>query len=127
MSATKQAQKSASGSLKLQIKINAEWVGKDAQTMAQEMFRCELEQISEEQAGVMLRTLGPLMEAKREQVRAARMPVSGLHSHECITCGQPVNCYHDNCRETVSEHRYCHEGYAAGEWVNYHRRLGERY
>lgn len=75
----------------------------------------------------MLKSLASLMEAKRVEVRAARTPVSGPHSHECITCGEHVDCYRDNCREVVSEHRYCREGMTASEWVNYHRRLGEKY
>jgi hypothetical protein len=128
MSATKQRQPLArETSLLAQIRVNAEWIELDAAAKAREMFGCEFEQITVDQAWAILRVFGPLMEAKREAIRAARTPISGPHSHECITCGEPVDCYKGNCREVASEHRYCHEGYSASEWVIYHRKLGERY
>jgi hypothetical protein len=127
MSATKQKQKPASGSLRLQIKVNAEWVGKDAQAMARLMFACELETISEQQAMEMLRNLAPLMEAKHAELYAARTPQSGPHSHPCITCGGLVDCRRESCRETASEHSYCHEGMTASEWLTYHRKLEQGY
>lgn len=103
MSATKQQQGLAKDtSLLAQIRVNAEWVEQDVSAKAREIFGCEFEQITVEQAWEMLKSLAPLMEAKRVELRAARTPVSGPHAHECITCGEPVDCYRDNCREVVS-------------------------
>jgi hypothetical protein len=105
MSATKLAQKPAGGSLKLQIKVNAECVGKDTQAMSREILEYKLEQISKGQAGEMLKVLGPLMDAKRKEVMAAREPMSDSHSHEYIMCGQSIRCYLDGGLEVGTEHR----------------------
>jgi hypothetical protein len=124
MSATKQQQRTArEAGIIGQIKFNAEFIGRDANELASEMFGRELDQISEDQGWTMLRRVGALADAKREAIRVALTPVSGPHSHGCITCGLPVHCHLDNCRELVGEHRWCHEGYTQREWINYHRRL----
>jgi hypothetical protein len=91
--------------------------------MARVMLGRELDQILEEQGWMILREVGAQADAKREAIYAAITPISGPHSHECITCGLSVHCSRDNCCEVASEHRWCHEGYTQSEWVNYHRRL----
>jgi hypothetical protein len=122
MSSTKQQQRTAKeAGLLGQIKYNAEFIGRDANKLAREMFGRELHQITEEQGWSMLREVGALADAKREMIRPEREPISGPHSHECITCGLLVHCSRDDCRELASEHRWCHEGYTKSEWINYHR------
>jgi hypothetical protein len=117
MSATRQQERTAKqAGLLAQLRASAEYADHNASALAQQMFNRELEQMTEAEAWQMMRALGPLMDAKREQIRAARTPISGPHSHDCITCYEPVNCSRDDCRETMSEHSYCHEGFGRQEF-----------
>jgi hypothetical protein len=117
MSAAQQQQRSAKqAGLLGQIRVNAEYAEQDAHTMAQQMFNRELEQITEAQGWQLIWAIAPLMEARREAIRAARMPVSGPHSHPCITCDGPVDCHKDDCREIAGEHHHCHQGFTINEF-----------
>jgi hypothetical protein len=117
MSAPQQQQRTArQAGLLGQIRVNAEYAGQDATAMAQQMFNCELEQITEAQGWQLIRAIAPLMDAKREKVRAATTPLSGPHSHPCITCDEPVSCHKDDCREVSAEHHHCHQGFTVNEF-----------
>jgi hypothetical protein len=124
MSAIKSKQRTAKeAGLLGQLRVSGEYADQDAAVTARQMFGCEIEAITEDQGWAMLRAFGAVIDAKREAARAARTPISGPHSHPCFQCGGSVNCYRDECRETVSEHRWCHEAGSYSEWVTYHRRL----
>ncbi|MFP5262382.1 MAG: hypothetical protein ACLGJB_10805 [Blastocatellia bacterium] len=128
MTATKQQQQLAKGTSWLaQLRVNAEYAECDASALAQERFNKTLDTLTLEEAQTLVWELNGILNHRAEAEKAARVPVSGPHSHECITCGRAVDCFRDECREVTSEHRYCHEGYGPGEWVTYHRKLGEKY
>ena len=117
MSAAQQQQRTAKQvGLLSQIKSNAEYAGQDANAMAQEMFNREFEQITEVQGWQLIWAIAPLIEARREAIRAMRVPLSGPHEHPCITCEKPVDCYKDDCREVSAEHHHCHEGFTVNEF-----------
>ena len=117
MSAAQQQERTAKqAGLLSQIRVNAEYAEQDATAMALQMFNRELEQITESQGWQLIRAIAPLMGAKIEAIRAARVPLSGPHSHPCITCYQPVICHEDDCREVSDEHHHCHEGFTVNEF-----------
>jgi hypothetical protein len=126
VSATKlQQQLAKETSWLAQLRVNAEYAECDASALAQERFNKPLNALTVAEAQTLAWELNSIIQHKAEARRAARTPVSGPHSHACITCSEPVECYHSNCRETISEHRHCHEGYTASEWVTYHRKHGD--
>jgi hypothetical protein len=131
MSAAKQQQQLAKTTSWLaQLRVNAEYAGCNATELArvaQQRYGKPLDALTVEEAQALAWEYGGICNRKAEAERAARTPISGPHSHECITCGRPVDCFRDECREVASERRYCHEGYGPGEWVTYHRKLGEKY
>ncbi|HVG20843.1 MAG TPA: hypothetical protein VNI02_17480 [Blastocatellia bacterium] len=117
MSAAQQQERTAKqAGLLGQIRVNAEFAGQDARDMVQRMFNRDLEQITEAQGWGLIRAIAPMLEAKREAIRAARAPLSGPHSHPCITCEMPVSCHRDDCREAAGEHHHCHQGFTVNEF-----------
>jgi hypothetical protein len=117
MSAAQQQHRTAKqAGLLGQIRVNAECAGQDEKSLAQQMFNRELEQITEAQGWQLIWAIAPMMEARQEQIRAARTPMSGPHSHPCITCDEPVDCYKDDCREVAGEHHHCHQGFTVNEF-----------
>jgi hypothetical protein len=117
MSAAQQQQRSAKqAGLLGQIRVNAEYVEQDATAMSQQMFNRNLEQITEAQGCELIWAIAPLLKARREQIRAARTPMSGPHDHPCITCDEPVDCHKDDCREVSGEHHHCHQGFTVKEF-----------
>jgi hypothetical protein len=117
MSAAQQQQRTAKqAGLLGQIRVNAEYAGQDVNAMARKMFNRELEQITEAQGWQLIWAIAPMLEARREAIRATRAPMSGPHSHTCITCELPVNCHKDDCREVSGEHHHCHQGFTVNEF-----------
>jgi hypothetical protein len=117
MSTARQQERTAKqAGLLAQIRANAEYADQDASALARQMFRRELDEVTESEGWQMMRALAPLMEAKREEVRAARTPLSGPHDHPCLTCELPVSCHKDDCREVAAEHHHCHEGFTVNEF-----------
>ena len=117
MSATQQQQRTAKqAGLLPQIRVNAEFAQQDASEMSQQMFNRELEQITEAQGWQLIWAIAPVMKARHKAIRAMREPLSGPHSHPCITCEQPVHCHKDDCREVAGEHHHCHQGFTVNEF-----------
>jgi hypothetical protein len=112
MSATKQQQQLAKGTSWLaQLRANAGYAGFTATELAQaaqERYGKPPDELTVEEAQTLAWDYSDICHRKAEAARAARTPVSGPHSHACITCCDPVKCSRDDCRETVSEHRHCH-------------------
>jgi hypothetical protein len=126
MSATKlQQQLAIETSWLAQLRVNAEYAECDASALARERFNKPLDALTVAEAQTLAWEYAEISHRKAEAERAARTPINGPHSHPCFQCGEPVRCAHDNCRETSAEHRYCHEGYTASEWVSYHRKHGD--
>ena len=117
MSATKQQQQLAKGTSWLaQLRVNAEYAGCDASTLVQDRLSKPLDTLTLAEAQTLVWELNGILQQKDEAKKAARTPVNGPHSHDCISCYEPVKCHRDNCRETMSEHRHCHEGYGRQEF-----------
>ena len=111
-----------------QLRGNAEWAGFTAEhtaQKAQERYGKQLDELTVSEAQTLAWEYSDISQQKAEAARAALTPLNGLHSHSCFQCAGPVTCSRTDCRETVSEHRYCHEGYSKSEWVNYYRRNGD--
>ena len=111
-----------------QLKANAEWAGftaADATRKAQERYGKALDELTVSEAQTLAWEYSDISQQKAEAAKAARTTQNGLHSHPCFQCDGPVICNRADCRETVSEHSHCHEGYTASEWANYHRRNGD--
>ncbi|MGA9770309.1 MAG: hypothetical protein WBV94_14820 [Blastocatellia bacterium] len=111
-----------------QLKGNAEHAGfteEDAAQKAQERYGKPMDELTVSEAQTLAWEYSDISQQKAEAARAARIPQNGAHSHPCFQCDGPVPCNHPDCRETESEHRYCHEGYGKSEWVNYHRKYGD--
>jgi len=111
-----------------QLKGNAEWAGftaEDAAQKAQERYGKPLDELTVTEAQTLAWEYSDISKLKAEAARAALTPQNGLHSHPCFQCDGLVSCNRPDCRETVSEHRRCHEGYTASEWANYHRKDGD--
>jgi hypothetical protein len=108
-----------------QLKGNAVWAGctvEDAQRAAIEKYGKPLIELTVTEARDIAWDFAEIGRQKAEAERAARTPQNGPHSHPCFQCDGPVDCSRKDCRETVAEHRYCHEGYTASEWSTYHRK-----
>jgi hypothetical protein len=120
MSAAKQQQQLAKTTSWLaQLRGNAEWAGFNVthvEQSARERYGKPLDALTVEEAQALAREYGRVCDRKAEAERAARTPISGPHSHECITCGRPVDCFRDECRGEASEHRHCHEGFGVQEF-----------
>jgi hypothetical protein len=117
MSATEQQQQLAKGTSWLaQLRVNAEYAECDASALAQERFNKPLDTLTVAEAQTLVWELNAILLQKAEARKAARIPISGPHCHDCITCYEPVKCHKDNCRETISEHRHCHEGFGVQEF-----------
>jgi hypothetical protein len=125
MSAAKQQQQLAKTTSWLaQLRVNAEYAGCNATELAQvaqERYGKPLDALTVEEAQTLAWEYGGICNRKAEAARAARTPMSGPHFHDCLSCGGPVDCYHDDCRETISEHRHCHEGFGVQEFNRTYR------
>jgi hypothetical protein len=111
-----------------QLKGNAEWAGftaTDVAQKAQERYGKLLDELTVTEAQTLAWEYSDISKQKAEAAKAARTPQTNSHSHPCFQCDGPVSCNRPDCRETVSEHRHCHEGYTSSEWANYHRRNGD--
>ena len=111
-----------------QLKGNAEnsgFTATDVAQTSQERYGKPLDELTVTEAQTLAWEYSDISQQKAEAARAARTPQNGAHSHPCFQCDGPVPCNRSDCRETEAEHRYCHEGYTAGEWVNYHRKYGD--
>ena len=120
MSATKQQQQLAKTTSWLaQLKGNAEWAGFNlahVEQLARERYGKPLDELTVTEAQTLAWEYADIGRRKAEAEGAARTPVNGPHSHDCFTCYEPVKCHRDNCRETISEHRHCHEGFGVQEF-----------
>jgi hypothetical protein len=117
MSATKRQEQLVKGTSWLtQLRVNAEYAECDASVLAQERFKKPRGDLTVVGAQALVWELNGIIQRKAEAKKTARTPVSGPHSHICNTCDESVECYRDDCRETVGEHRYCHEGFGRQEF-----------
>lgn len=120
MSATKQQQQLAKATSWLaQLKGNAEWAGfnvTQVEQSARERYSKSLDALTVEEAQTLAWEYADIGRQKAEVEREARTSLSGLHSHPCITCDEPVNCHKDDCREVAGEHHHCHQGFTVNEF-----------
>ena len=122
MSATKQQQQLAKGTSWLaQLRVNAEYAGCDASLLAQDRLNKTLDTLTLAEAQTLVWELNGILQQKAEEKEAGRTPVNGPHCHDCISCYEPVKCHKDNCREAMSEHRHCHEGFGVQEFNRTYR------
>jgi hypothetical protein len=125
MSAAKlQQQLAKTTSWLAQLKGNAEWAGFNVahvEQLARERYGKPLDELTVTEAQTLAWEYADIGRRKAEANRAARTPISGPRTHDCITCYEPVKCHKDNCRETMSEHHHCHEGFGRQEYGRTYR------
>jgi hypothetical protein len=125
MSAAKQQQQLAKTTSWLaQLRSDAEWAGFNVTHVEQssrERYDKSLDALTVGEAQTLAWEYADIGRRKAEAERAARTPMSGPHTHDCISCYEPVKCHRDNCREMMSEHRHCHEGFGVQEFNRTYR------